>query len=69
MPHKATTVIARAQAEAELEKIEAAYIREMNGETVDHDHLLIEARNTFKSIVELLTSAMVMWMPRPAARA
>jgi hypothetical protein len=41
----------------------------MNGETVDHDHLLIEARNTFKSIVELLTSAMVMWMPRPAARA
>ncbi|MDP9007493.1 MAG: hypothetical protein M3N91_02095 [Pseudomonadota bacterium] len=49
------TVIARAQAEAELEKIEAAYIREMNGETVDHDHLFIEARNTFNSIVELLT--------------
>jgi hypothetical protein len=55
-PHKATAVIARAQAEAELEKIEAAYIREMNGETIDHDHLRIEARNAFKSIVELLSA-------------
>jgi hypothetical protein len=43
-PDKATAVIARAQAEAELEKIEAAYIREMNGKTIDHDRLLIEAR-------------------------
>ncbi len=56
MPHNATTVIARAQAKAELEKIEAAYIREMNGENIDHNHLLIEARNTFKSIVELLSA-------------
>ena len=48
-------VIARAQAEAELEKIEAAYICEMNGETINHDRLLIEARNALKSIVELLS--------------
>jgi hypothetical protein len=55
-PHKATAFIASAQADAELEKIEAAYIREMNGETIDHDHLLIEARNAFKSIGELLSA-------------
>ena len=36
-------------------KVLTAYIREMNGETIDHDHLLIEARNALKSIVELLS--------------
>ncbi len=56
LPQNATAaVIARAQAEAELEKIEAAYICEMNGETINHDRLLIEARNALKSIVELLS--------------
>jgi hypothetical protein len=54
-PNATAAVIARAQAEAELEKIEAAYICEMNGETINHDRLLIEARNVLKSIVELLS--------------
>jgi hypothetical protein len=54
-PHNGTAaVIARAQAEAELEKIDAAYIREMNGESINHDRLLIEARKALTSIVELL---------------
>ncbi len=31
-------------------------MREMNGETINHDRLLVEARKALKSIVEVLSA-------------